>query len=113
MGPAQARRSLAQILKRGAYGRKIALRITGERECPVAPFEQPKTELFLQPPDLMADGGLGNVQLHRGLGETEMPGRGLERTKAIEGGKSRHGARIHMRLSHVKRDNSSFVGRAA
>lgn len=43
-------------------------------------------EFFLQPPDLVADGGLGDVQFLRGVGETEVPCGGLECAQPLSEG---------------------------
>jgi hypothetical protein len=46
--------------------------------------EQRPAEPFLQLPDLVADGGMGDMQLVGGAREAGMPGRGLEDPECAE-----------------------------
>ena len=68
----------AQILKCRPDAGQIFGGLWRQHERTILPDEQANSKFFLQPPDLMADGGLGDVQLQRGIGEAEMPCSGLE-----------------------------------
>ena len=103
-----------QIVKRRADAGEIISGFRGQSQCAVLPDEQTDSEFFLEPPDLMADGGLGDVQLGGRNGEAQMPGRGLECAQTVERGQPRghFGPKNScMKLSHLKRNKVSFVGR--
>ena len=63
--------------------------LRGQSQCAVLPDEQPDPQFLLEPPDLMADRGLGNIQFARRIGEAQMPRRGLEGAQAVERGQPR------------------------
>ena len=54
-----------QIVERGADAGEIFPRLRRQRQRAVLPDEQLIAELLLEPPDLMADRGLRDVQLGR------------------------------------------------
>ena len=83
-GPLQPRRRLAQFLERLLHRRQVGRRLARQPQLARAPLEQADAELFLQPADLMADGGLGDVQLAGGTGEAEVPGGRLERPQPVQ-----------------------------
>ena len=60
----------------GAAGQVLALR--GEPDAPADPLDQPGPGLGLQLGQMMADGGLGVVQLLGGLGDRAVRGDGRE-----------------------------------
>src|SRR5579863_2075689 len=100
-----------QIVERGANAGKVFLRLWRKREAAVLPDEQANPEFFLKPPDLMADGGLGDVQLSRRIGKAQMAGGGLEGAQPIErwqAGGHLWGC-LSMILYHLKRREVSFV----
>ncbi len=47
--------------------------------------KQHTAELFFQRPDLLADGGMGDIQLNRRAGKTEMTGGGLKGAQRVKG----------------------------
>src|SRR5437899_12096678 len=100
-----------EIVECGADAGEIFLRLQRQLQLTVLADEQANAELFLQPLDLVADRGLRDVQLGGGLGETQMPGRGLEGAQSIQrrqpGGHS--GIPRYMSLYHPKRYKVSFV----
>ena len=100
-----------EVVEGGADARQIVLRLRRQRQRAVLPDEQANAELFLEPPDLMADRGLRHVQLGRGQGEAQMPGRGLEGAQSIQRGQpGGHSATPrYMSLYHAKRYKVSFV----
>ena len=49
-------------------------------------MEQLERQQILEPADLMAERGRRHMQLLGGLGEAQVPGRGLERLEGIERG---------------------------
>ncbi len=73
-----------QIVERGADAGQIIPGLRRQRQRAVLPDEQADPEFLLQPPDLMADRGLRDVQLGRRTGEAQMPGGGLERPQAVQ-----------------------------
>ena len=73
-----------QIVERGADAGKIIPGLRRQRQRAVLPDEQADPEFLLEPPDLMADRGLGDVQFGRRKGEAQVPGRGLEGAQSIE-----------------------------
>ena len=67
-------------------------------------------EFLLEPPDLMADRGLRDVELGGCRREAQMPGRRLEGAQSIQGGQpGGHEGAYSMTLSHVMRHAMSFV----
>ena len=85
----------AQILERSADRRQIGLRLPRQQQGSVAPHEQGDAELLLQPVDLMADRGLGDVQFGRGAREAQVARRRLEGTQSVQRGQAeRHAARL-------------------
>src|SRR5581483_9042058 len=100
-----------QVVEGRAHARQIVLCLRSERECSVLADEQTKPELLLQPLDLVADRGLGDVQLGCGKREAQMPRGGLEGPQPVE----RWQPRGHltnpkfMSFCHLKRDKVSFV----
>ena len=73
-----------EIVEGGADAGEIFLRLRRQAQRAVLPDEQFCPEFLLEPPDLMADRGLGDVQLGRREGEAEVPGRRLEGAQSIE-----------------------------
>ncbi|MNZ99186.1 hypothetical protein D3C78_1185000 [compost metagenome] len=73
--------------------RQIQLACRGQLQAPAYAMEQQVLKHFLQLRHLLADGALGQVQLLRGPGETQVPGGGLEALEGGHGGKQafRHG----------------------
>ena len=55
-----------EVVERGADAREIVLCLRRQGQCAVLPDEQPDPEFFFQPPDLMADRGLRDVQFGGG-----------------------------------------------
>ena len=103
-----------QIVERGADAGEVIPGLRRQRQRPVLPDEQPDPQFLLEPPDLMADRGLGDVQFGGGIGEAQMPGRGLEGAQTVERGQSGgHVPRLPrcMSLYHAKPDKMSFVER--
>ena len=100
-----------EIVERGADAGEIFLRLLRQRQRTVLADEQANAELFLQPLDLVADRGLRDVQLGGGLGETQMPGRGLEGAQSIQRRQPccHSGIPKYMSLYHPKRYKVSFV----
>jgi hypothetical protein len=60
----------------------------GHGQAPVEAPKQGHAEVLLQRFDLMADRGLGDEKLFRGLGEGEVARRGLEGAQGIQGWQS-------------------------
>ena len=103
-----------QIVKGGADAGQVIPGLRRQRQRAVLPDEQADPQLFLQPPDLMADRGLRDVQLGGRIGEAEVPGGGFERPQAIQRGQPARsfGRKIQcMSLSHLKRNKVSFAER--
>ena len=75
-----------QIVERGADPGQVIPGFRRQRQRPVLPDEQAYPQFLLQPPDLVADRGLRDVQFGRRVGEAQMPGRGFERAQSIERG---------------------------
>ena len=73
-----------EIIEGGADAGQVVFRFRRQRQRAVLPDEQANPQFLLQPPDLMADGGLRDVQFGRRIGEAQMPGRGLERAQSVE-----------------------------
>src|ERR1017187_8917034 len=100
-----------QIVERRADTGEIIPGFRRQRQRAVLPEEQANPEFLLKPPDLMADGGLRDVQFGSRNGEAQMPGRGLERAQSIErwqpGG--HFSDLLFMSLYHAKRYKVSFV----
>ena len=69
-------------------GRQVELAGVGQHEPPVQAPEQLHAERLLQGLDLMADRGLGDVELLGRLGERQVPGRGLEGAQGVERGQA-------------------------
>jgi len=82
-----------------------------QRQCAVLPDEQANPQFLLEPPDLMADRGLRDVQFGSRIGEAQMPGRRLEGAQSIERWQSggHFSGNQYMSLYHVKRHKVSFV----
>jgi hypothetical protein len=85
----------------------------GQFQGAIVAHEQWDAELVLEPPDQVADRGLGDIQLLRRTGEAEMPRRRLEGAQPVERGEDRHGTKCIMTLAHVWTDKVSFVGHRA
>ena len=51
-----------QIVEGRADARQIIPGLRGQRQRAVLPDEQPDPQFLLEPPDLMADRGLGDIQ---------------------------------------------------
>ena len=100
-----------QIVERGADAGQVIPGFRRQRQRAVLPDEQANPQFLLQPPDLMADRGLRDVQLGGRIGEAQVPGGGLERAQSIERGQSGgHLAKNScMSLCHLKRNKVSFV----
>ncbi len=64
----------SQIPKGGTNARQVVGRRGRERQSAIPTDEQPQSKLLLQPFDLMADGGLRDVQFRRCRGEAEVSG---------------------------------------
>ena len=82
--PAQSFRRTAQVFERAAHGRQIRFRLTRQFQRAIAAHEEGNAKLLLQPPDQVADRGLGDVQLFRGAGEAQVTRRRLEGTQSAE-----------------------------
>src|SRR6185437_15508992 len=97
----------------GADAGQIIARLRREFERAILSDEQADSEFVLQPLDLMADRGLGDVQLACGLGEAQVPRGRLERPQAIERRQPRSHRPVspYMTLFHPKRYKVSFVER--
>ena len=67
-----------QVVERGADPGKVIPGLWRQRQGAVLPDKQANSKLVLQPPDLMADRGLRDVQFGRRRGEAQMPGGGFE-----------------------------------
>ncbi|MEY9634962.1 hypothetical protein ABIF66_003191 [Bradyrhizobium japonicum] len=100
----------AEVVEGGADARQIVARFRRQRQRAVLPDEQADAEFLLEPPDLMADRGLGHVQLGRGQREAEMARGGLKGPQSVQGGQSgSHLAAGSMTLFHAKGYKLSFV----
>ena len=98
----QSRGRAAQILEGRADRRQIVLRLAGQHQRAIAADEQPYAELVLEPADLMADRGLGDVELGGRTGEAQMPRCRVERAQSVERGQChQQGSVGDMRLSHA------------
>ena len=75
------------------------LALLGGHGVAAEPVEQRQAEPLLELPDLMADGGLGDVQLLRGLGKGAGAGGGLEAAQGVEGRQAGHRHRLHENFS--------------
>ena len=67
-----------ELVERAPHRGHQQLALVGQQQAPVEPAEQQHPQMLLQRPDLMADRGLGHVQLAGGPGEAQMARRGLE-----------------------------------
>ena len=67
-----------------AHRRQVALGLLGQQEPTRQAPEQPHPQAFLEALDLMADRGLGHVQLVRCTGEAQMARRCLEGAQRVE-----------------------------
>ena len=90
VGAAQTGGGAAQILEGGSDGGEVVAGLLRQGQTAVLADEELDAELVLEPADLMADGGLGDVHLRRGEGEAHEPGGGFECAEAVEGGQQ-HG----------------------
>lgn len=86
------RRDAVEGLARGA---KTDLPLLGQQERPVEAAEELAPEMLLERLHLMADRGLGDVQLLGGPGEAEMARRGLEGAERVEGRETAGHRRIY------------------
>ena len=75
-----------EIVERSADAGEICFGLRRQRQCAVLPDEQADAEFFLEPPYLMADRGLRDVQFGGSNREAQMPGRGLEGAQSVERG---------------------------
>ena len=102
--------SLADGLEARLQARIDEARRLGELDRAGASVEQLEAQQVLQSADLVAERGRRDVQLLGGLGEAQMPSRGLEGPQRIQG---RQGAHLGdtFRFSHVRSEISSFVAR--
>src|ERR1700759_1203421 len=100
-----------QIVERGADARQVISGLGRQRQRAVLPDEQADSQLLFEPPDLMADCGLGDVQFARRVGEAQMPRSRFERPQSVQ--RRQSGGHLsdtrYMNLSHPKRDEVSFV----
>lgn len=71
------------FMKRGFQTACEGARIFGWRDLSGSPLEKSDTERLFERLDLMADGGLRDVELLRGRFKAFEPGRGLEGAKLI------------------------------
>jgi len=74
----------AQILERGSDRGQQLLGLARQCQRPVAADEERGAELVFQATDLMADGGLGDVQFRRGQREAQVPRGGFEHQEPIQ-----------------------------
>ena len=72
---------------------RLACRRQGDR--PHAAVEEFEAQMIFQSANLVAERSRRDVQLHRRLGQAEMPGGGLESAKRVK-----RGGALCMRLSH-------------
>src|SRR5665213_1919673 len=103
-----------QIVERSPDAGQIIPGLRRQRQRAVLPDEQPNPQFLLKPPDLMADRGLGDVQLASRVGKAQVPRSGLECAQSVQrwqpGG---HVAvSLYMSLYHMKRHKVSFVENA-
>ena len=80
--PARDVAQQAQHLARSLVER---LTLLGKAQVAVVPAKQGHAELLLEGLDLAADSRLGDVELHRGLGEAQVARRRLEALQQVEG----------------------------
>lgn len=80
-----------------------------QRKRTILSHEQLQPELPLQPLDLMADRGLGDVQLGGGLRETEMPRRGLVGAQSVQRRQAGQSNLLCMSFYHLIAFAMSFV----
>src|SRR5260370_3964176 len=110
--PARARGGREpQIIERSADTGEILFGFRRQRQRAVLPDEQANPEFLLQPPDLLADRGLRDVQLGSSSGEAQPPGGSLERAQSITRQQplGHLPYPIYMSLYHAKRHKVSFV----
>ena len=69
-------------------GRQIGLSVVGEQQRAVQAAEQLAPQMLLQGLDLVADGGLGDVQLLCGTGEAQMACGSLEGAQGVQRGQA-------------------------
>ena len=99
-----------QIVERGADAGEIFLGLRRQRQRAVLPDEQADPEFLLQPPDLMADRGLRDVQL--GCRHVKLKCRAAAskaRNPLSDGSLAVIPVSQYMRLFHAKRYKVSFV----
>src|SRR5690349_18727474 len=81
-----------QVVECRSNARKVFPRLSRQRQAAVLPDEQLDPKLLFEPPDLMADRRLRDVQLGGSQREAEVSGGGFEGAQAIKGGQaSSHG----------------------
>ena len=73
-----------ELVEGAAHRRHQQLTFIGQQQAPVQPPEQPHPERFFEGPDLVADGGLRDVQLVGRAREAEMASRRFERAQCRE-----------------------------
>ena len=83
----QPPRRLDQPIEGGADLRKIGLGRIGQQEPAACAAEKLESQALFEAADLMADRGLGDVELGRRRGEAEMPCSSLEGAQRVERGK--------------------------
>ena len=67
-----------ELVEGAPHRRHQELALVGQQQSPVEAPEQQRAEMLLQRLDLMADRGLGHVELVGGAGEAQMARRGLD-----------------------------------
>ena len=84
VGAPQPGRRPTQVLERSADRGQIGFGLACQRQGAIPPHEQRDADLLLQPVDLVADRGLGDVQFGGGAREAQMARRCLEGTQSVQ-----------------------------
>jgi hypothetical protein len=110
VGP-QALARLGQTVEAFAQRRNGQLAGIGQQQGPGHPAEQGQADEVLQSLHLMADRRRCDVELPGGLGEAQVPCRGLEGAQGIQrGDASAHGS-LYISFSKPLQEQRSFVER--
>src|SRR6185437_15460434 len=99
----------AQDLEGLGRGGLQALSLPGQRQAPGGPAEEGDAELLPQGADLVADRGLGHIQLLSRLSEAQMPCGGLEDPKRRQRGQ----AKSHSLLLLINQPRKPHLSRLA
>ena len=100
---------VGQLVETVPHGRQGGLAGLGQPERAGQAPEQRDAHLFLKRLDLVADRRRGDMQLLGGLGEAQMPRRGLEGAQRIERGQVAGHIGLYLRNSKTSTDERSFV----